>query len=109
MRLPMVLVPLLAAALGTSAYAQTKVVIPQDVVFESNIEFANPDNQHLQLDLARPKTGDGPFPAVVCIHGGGFRAGNRFGYDGLCLRLAQHGYVAVTVDYRLAPKYPFPA
>src|SRR5262249_56250359 len=37
------------------------------------------------------------------------RAGNRYGYDGLCLRLAQQGYVAATVTYRLAPKYPFPA
>src|SRR5206468_9318320 len=27
----------------------------------------------------------------------------------LCIRLAQKGYVAVTVTYRLAPKYQFPA
>ena len=82
--------------------------VPDTVVFEPNIEFANPDGQHLQLDLARPKTGTGPFPAVLCIHGGGFRAGARQGYDGLCLRLAEQGYVAATVSYRLAPKYPFP-
>src|SRR5581483_11615346 len=62
-----------------------------------------------QLDMARPKNGDGPFPAVVCIHGGGFRAGSRQGYDGLCLRLAQRGYVAVTASYRLAPQFQFPA
>ena len=55
------------------------------------------------------KTGDGPFPAILCIHGGGFRAGTRQGYDGLCVQLAEQGYVAVTVSYRLAPKYPFPA
>jgi acetyl esterase/lipase len=79
------------------------------VTFESGIEYTNPDQQHLKLDMARPKTGDGPFPAVLCIHGGGFRAGNREGYDGLCIKLAQQGYVAVTITYRLAPKYPFPA
>jgi acetyl esterase/lipase len=89
--------------------ASKKITVPENVVFEPNIEFSNPDGQHLQLDLARPKTGDGPFPAIVCIHGGGFRAGSRQGYDGLCLRLAQQGYVAVTVSYRLAPKYEFPA
>ncbi len=83
--------------------------IPAGVSFEQNVEYANPDGQHLQLDLARPRDGDGPFPAVLCIHGGGFRAGSRAGYVGLCLRLAEKGYVAVTVDYRLAPKYPFPA
>jgi acetyl esterase/lipase len=79
------------------------------VIFETGIEYANPDNQHLQLNLARPRKGDGPFPAVLCIHGGGFRAGKRESYDAQCLRLAQHGYVALTVSYRLAPKYPFPA
>jgi acetyl esterase/lipase len=86
-----------------------KPAIPDGVVFEAGLEYANPDSQHLKLDLARPKEGDGPFPAVLCIHGGGFRAGSRQGYDALCLRLAEKGYVAVTVDYRLAPKYPFPA
>ena len=92
-----------------AARAQKPPTVPDDVVFESGVEYANPDGQHLQLDIARPKTGTGPFPAVVCIHGGGFRAGKRDGYDGLCIRLAQHGYVAMTVSYRLAPKYQFPA
>ena len=83
--------------------------VPANVVFQRDLEFANPDNQHLQLNLARPKDGHGPFPAVLCIHGGGFRAGKRESYDKLCLTLAQHGYVAATVSYRLAPAYPFPA
>src|SRR4051812_7082989 len=85
------------------------VNVPQGVVFERDVEYANPDGQHLQLNLARPKEGAGPFPAVVCIHGGGFRAGNREGYNNTILKLAQNGYVAVTITYRLAPKYQFPA
>jgi acetyl esterase/lipase len=83
--------------------------VPDSVVYEPDVEYAAPGGERLLLDLARPKDGDGPFPGVVCIHGGGFRAGNRHGYDGLCVRLAEQGYVAVTVEYRLAPKYPFPA
>jgi acetyl esterase/lipase len=86
-----------------------KPAVPEGVVYETDVEYANPDGQHLKLDLARPKEGDGPFPAVLCIHGGGFRAGSRQGYDALCQRLAARGYVAATIDYRLAPKYPFPA
>ncbi len=89
--------------------AQKPPVVPENVIFEAGIEYANPDGQHLKLNLARPKKGDGPFPAILCVHGGGFRAGKREGYDGLCVRLAQQGYVALTVSYRLAPKYPFPA
>jgi len=97
---------LLAAVAGLRA---AELVVPENVVFERDIEFANPDNQHLQVNMARPKDGAGPFPAVVCIHGGGFRAGKRESYDKLCLTLAQNGYVAITVTYRLAPAYPFPA
>jgi acetyl esterase/lipase len=91
------------------ARAQGAPKVPDTVVFETGIEYSNPEGQHLQLNIARPKTGDGPFPAVVCIHGGGFRAGKRESYDGLVLRLAERGYVALTVTYRLAPKHPFPA
>jgi acetyl esterase/lipase len=91
------------------ALAPVQAQAQEGVVFEKGIEFTNPDDQHLKLDLARPEKGDGPFPAVLCIHGGGFRAGTRDGYDGLIKQLAARGYVAITVDYRLAPKYPFPA
>jgi hypothetical protein len=38
--------------------------VPETVTFEPDTECANPDGQHLQLDLARPKSGDGPFPAI---------------------------------------------
>jgi acetyl esterase/lipase len=97
---------LLAMVAGLRA---AELAVPENVVFERDIEFANPDGQHLQVNVARPKSGEGKFPAVVCIHGGGFRAGKRESYDRLCLTLAQNGYVAITVTYRLAPAYPFPA
>src|SRR5436190_22201306 len=108
-RTPVVaLAALVSFASSASAFADDPPV-PGTVIFEKGIEYSNPDDQHLQVNIARPKTGDGPFPAIVCIHGGGFRAGHRDGYNGLCLKLAEHGYVAVTVSYRLAPKYQFPA
>jgi acetyl esterase/lipase len=83
--------------------------VPEGVIWQPDVEYANPGDEHLLLNLARPKTGEGPFPAVLCIHGGGFRAGTRDSYDGLCIKLAQRGYVAATITYRLAPKHKFPA
>ena len=100
---------LLLASLVALTSAHAEIAIPDSVVFERGVEFSNADNQHLQVNIARPKSGDGPFPAIVCIHGGGFRAGTREGYDGMCVTLAQKGYVAITVTYRLSPAYQFPA
>lgn len=86
-----------------------ELTAPENVIFERDLEYSNPDGQHLQLNLARRKPADGAMPAVLCIHGGGFRAGKRDGYDTLCIKLAQRGFVAATTSYRLAPKYQFPA
>ena len=94
---------------STAASFAADLAVPEGVVFTKDIEFSNADDQHLQVNLAQPKEVKGPRPAVVCIHGGGFRAGKRESYDKLCLTLAQRGYVAITVTYRLAPKFKFPA
>lgn len=83
--------------------------IPDSVVWQTDIEYAKPDGTPLMLNLARPKAGNGPFPVVLCIHGGGFRAGKRESYDALCIKLAERGYVAATITYRLAPQHKFPA
>jgi acetyl esterase/lipase len=100
----------LASVLLPAAALAADVSVPAEIIFERGIEYANPDDQHLQLDLARPKDSGAKLnPAVVCIHGGGFRAGTRDGYDKLCKTFAEHGFVAVTITYRLAPKYQFPA
>jgi len=94
---------------GIEPLAGAAPAVPDGVTFETGIEYANPDDQHLALNLARPEQQKSLAPVVVCIHGGGFRAGNREHHDQLCLDLAKRGYVAATVTYRLAPKYPFPA
>ena len=109
MKLFQTLRAVLCTALCTGAATAAELLIPDNVIFERGIEYSNPDDQHLQLNLARPKEATGPLPVVLCIHGGGFRAGHRDGNNALCLKLAQRGFVAATVSYRLAPKYQFPA
>ena len=106
--------PLFAGLLGLLMVLSTASLpaappVPESVVWEEGIEYSNPEETHLQLNLARPKSGDGPRPTVLCIHGGGFRAGKRESYDALCLKLAERGYVAATITYRLAPQHKFPA
>ena len=44
------------------------------------------------------------------FHGGGWALGNLDCYDNVCTRLANRAdCLIVSVDYRLAPEYPFPA
>jgi acetyl esterase/lipase len=94
---------LLLSAVVATAMAQA---VPDNVSLEKQLAYSG--GSRLAMDLAHPK-GTGPYPAVVVIHGGGFSSGDRMGYDALILRLAQHGYVAASVDYRLAPATQFPA
>lgn len=52
----------------------------------------------------------GPAPAVLYIHGGGHVVARAAFYHHACRRIADDlGAVVVSVDYRLAPKDPFPA
>jgi acetyl esterase len=49
-------------------------------------------------------------PGLVYFHGGGLVAGNLDTHDGICRALAQMSRCRLfSVDYRLAPEYPFPA
>ncbi len=62
-----------------------------------------------QLDVYLPEAGDGPFPTVIYVHGGGWSVGTRassaidFAIDGI-----NRGYAVVGVDYRLLPDGAFP-
>ena len=59
-------------------------------------------------DVYRPH-GAGPFPGMLVVHGGAWRMGARADFATIAQGLAEHGYTAVAIDYRLAPTYKFPA
>lgn len=58
-----------------------------------------------------PKTAPGEKrPAMLYMHGGGFFSGNIATHDRICRSLARKsGAVVISVDYRLAPEFPFPS
>ncbi len=95
--------PLICA---TSAIA-ADLVVPSDVTLDRAVDYTSIPHGRLAMDIARPKA-PGQYPGIVLIHGGGFSGGSRESYLPLALRLAQHGYVAATVSYRLTPSYQFP-
>lgn len=87
-----------------------------DVKVDRDVVYGKGGDLELRLDIAYPE-GDGPFPAIVCIHGGGWAGGNRHSYQEFIEQAAGRGYVAATISYRLtAPDretkvaaHPFPA
>ncbi|MEQ7005746.1 alpha/beta hydrolase [Actinopolymorpha sp. B17G11] len=67
-------------------------------------------DRYLDLLLPTPRPPE-LAPAVLYLHGGGWRAGERSAglYPWLSPLLAAHGFVAANVSYRLSGEAPFPA
>ncbi|QEH35498.1 Carboxylesterase NlhH [Aquisphaera giovannonii] len=79
-----------------------------EVVSLKDITYKKAGDAELKLDITAPK-GGGPYPAVLVIHGGGWRAGNKKDCQIMMPDLARRGYVAVSPQYRFCPKETFPA
>ncbi|MCD8190471.1 MAG: alpha/beta hydrolase [Clostridiales bacterium] len=63
-----------------------------------------------RLDLYLPEEGEGPFPVVVHLHGGGFGMGDkRDDHMDTYLQGLSHGYAIASVEYRLSGEAIFPA
>jgi len=69
-----------------------------------------------RLDIYRPRGGkvEGQdlknAPVLVQVHGGGWMIGSKEQQGRLLMnRMSSHGWVCVALNYRLAPKHPFPA
>lgn len=61
-------------------------------------------------DATAATTAAAPGPALVWMHGGGYLVGSAAQDDALCRAFARRtGAVVVSVDYRLAPQFPYPA
>jgi acetyl esterase/lipase len=82
---------------------------PAEVEFHRDVEYGRVGDEPLRLNLSIPKAAKERLPAIVVIHGGGWRHGDRALHDDLTWRFARNGYVSCTVGYRFCPKHRFPA
>jgi acetyl esterase/lipase len=103
------LILLTAAAGALSAQPPAAPQIPDTLLAEREVPYSTVGGRQT-MDIIRPReTSNSPRPAVLLVHGGGFRAGAKEGYIPLAIKLAEHGYVAATANYRLSPRNQFPA
>ena len=79
-----------------------------DAALSNDLVYVTHAGEELKLDLGVPE-GDGPFPLIVFIHGGGWQAGGRKDVHGAAKEAVKRGYAAAAVSYRFTPKYPWPA
>jgi acetyl esterase/lipase len=84
--------------------------VPVAVTEIKNLSYVRYGRRALQLDLYLPK-GSAPKtkPAIVFVHGGGWRAGYRTNFTPFAIAMAERGYVAATISYRLSPEAQYPA
>ena len=82
--------------------------MPKGVIADENVVYARIGGAKLALDVYQP-AGNGPFPAVLIVHGGGWDSGDRQMERPLARHLAGLGFVTVPVDYRLGRGGRFPA
>lgn len=80
---------------------------PLEVIIRKDIVYSHVDGQQLKLDIGQPQ-GEGPFPAVVFFHGGGWQQGNKSHMHKWMRKFVSSGYVGVSVAYRFAPEYKWP-
>lgn len=82
----------------------------EEITDSVNIEtytYIQKDGKKLNLDLYTPAFDDETSrPLYLYLHGGGFSAGSRNSPEiiDFCSRVARHGYVAVSISYRLTRK-----
>jgi acetyl esterase/lipase len=85
--------------------------LPEGVTNIADQTYVQYGTRCLKLDLYLPSSASAahPAPVVVIVHGGGWRTGFRSEFAPMAVRLAQRGYAAATISYRLSGEARYPA
>ncbi len=104
------LVALLSGCAVHHGAPDRSVEIPRTDAADVQVERYTPDSwsEPLNARVRRPQ-GQGPYPAVLLVHGGGWERGSPEDMAGIGRYLARRGMVTVNVAYRFTPEYRFPA
>lgn len=84
------------------------VRVEQGVRVERDVLYRSVAGVELCLDASLPE-GPGPFPAILLVHGGAWKRGDKRDMAPFAERLVPRGYACFAPSYRLAPAHPFPA
>ena len=85
--------------------------IGDSISIQRDVEYGQAGDRQLKLDIIRPKDASvSPRPAIVFIHGGGWRRGDKAGgIRRLAMFAASGDYFCASVGYRLTDEATWPA
>ena len=95
-------------ATKTDRRRDAAIPLPEGVTICGDIRYASHGKEGL-LDVYYPAGTDEKLPTIVSIHGGGYVYGSKSVYQRYCMDLSRRGFAVVNFNYRLAPKFRFPA
>ncbi len=79
-----------------------------EAVVLADLAYSSRDGRDLLADVYVP-SGPGPFPIVITLHSGSWQRGSRGRMADVASDLQKAGFVAMNIEYSLAPRSPFPA
>ena len=87
--------------------------VPEGIVAFRDIVYASlPETpfgkRDLHLDLFCPER-EGKYPALIMVHGGGWRAGDRSLQVPMAQMISSHGFITITIEYQLSQEAKYPA
>ncbi|MDQ6772067.1 MAG: alpha/beta hydrolase [Candidatus Dormibacteraeota bacterium] len=83
---------------------------PRTQVFDREVEVSGGHSVRVRVYRPAGSASSGILPALLWMHGGGFRMGLPETDEAFCCRVSvDANCVVASVDYRLAPEHPFPA
>ncbi|REE82120.1 acetyl esterase/lipase [Lutibacter oceani] len=91
-------------------FPEIKIVKPQlfeNVIEKKEIVYKEIGTRRLHLDVFYNKS-EQLKPAVILVHGGGWKSGNKSHMEPLAQKIASNGYACFTVEYRLSLEAIYP-
>ncbi len=87
--------------------------LPQGVLGERDVIYTTLKKtkygkRDLHLDIFRPEK-EGTYPAIILVHGGAWKTGNKSLLVPMAQMIAKRGFVAIAVEYQMVLEAPYPA
>lgn len=98
-----------AAALSAQSAGQWAAELPRRYRVLPNLVYSTATGVENRLDLYLPREGDGPWPTMIYIHGGGWTGGTKESSVMNLMPYLSRGMAVVNVEYRLARQALAPA